>query len=60
MGWTVLPVAQAETPPNPLARARPEPLMSRQLVVARRFGAAPHPAAEALVARLVERARQLG
>ena len=59
LGWTVLPVTQAEAGPNPLRRAQPDPLMSRQLVVARRFGAAPDPAADALVARLVARAGQL-
>jgi DNA-binding transcriptional LysR family regulator len=59
MGWTVLPVAQAEAEPNPLPRAQTEPLMSRQLVVARRFGVAPDPAADALVAELADRARQL-
>jgi DNA-binding transcriptional LysR family regulator len=60
MGWTILPVAQAEAGPHPLRRAQPEPLMSRQLVVARRFGAAPDPAADALVERMAERARHLG
>lgn len=56
LGWTVLPVAQAEAAPNPLRRAQPEPLMSRQLVVARRFGAAPDAAADTLVDLLVAQA----
>jgi len=59
LGWTVLPVAQAEAAPNPLRRAQPEPLMSRQLVVARRFDAAPDPAADALVRLLAGRATEL-
>lgn len=53
MGWTVLPVRQAETEPNPLHRARPEPLLTRQLVVARRHGSLRHPAAERLIEELV-------
>jgi DNA-binding transcriptional LysR family regulator len=53
MGWTVLPVLQAEAVPNPLERVRPEPLMSRQLVIARRPGAFANPAADALAAELV-------
>jgi len=38
MGWTVLPVRQAETEPNPLRRARAEPLLRRRLVIATRAG----------------------
>lgn len=38
MGWTVLPVLQAETEPSPLQRARKEPLLSRRLVIATRNG----------------------
>ena len=49
-GWTVLPVSQAETGERPLRRARV--LTERTLVVATRTGAAPAPAAEALVAEL--------
>jgi DNA-binding transcriptional LysR family regulator len=56
MGWTVLPVLQAETMPNPLRRARPEPLASRRLVVARRPGSLANPAADALLADLVAEA----
>ncbi len=59
LGWAVLPVAQAEAGPSPLRRAQPEPLTSRQLVVARRFGAAPDPAADALADLLVQRAADL-
>lgn len=36
LGWTVLPVLQAETEPNPLVRARRAPLLTRRLVLARR------------------------
>lgn len=49
MGWTVLPVIQAETEPAPLVRARPEPLLTRWLVAARRAGSVDHPVADALV-----------
>lgn len=49
MGWTVLPVIQAETEPAPLRRARPTPLLSRRLVVARRVGSPPDPATEAVL-----------
>jgi DNA-binding transcriptional LysR family regulator len=46
LGWTVLPVVQA----GDLHRVRP--LGERRLVVARRHGAAPNPAADALIAAL--------
>lgn len=52
LGWTVLPVSQGERPPDPLRRARKAPIVHRQLVGARRHGAPPHPAAEALLAAL--------
>ena len=42
LGWSVLPVAQAEWGEQPLARC--EILARRRLVIARRSGAAPHPA----------------
>jgi DNA-binding transcriptional LysR family regulator len=58
MGWTVLPVLQAEAVPNPLQRAWPEPLMSRRLVVARRQGAFANPAAAALLDDLVAEAQR--
>ncbi len=52
MGWTVLPVIQAESEPAPLVRARPEPLLTRWLVAARRAGSVEHPLADALVSQL--------
>ena len=42
LGWSVLPVVQAEWGEQPLARC--EILARRRLVTARRSGAAPHPA----------------
>lgn len=53
MGWTVLPVIQAETEPAPLVRARPEPLLTRWLVAARRAGAVENARADSLVAALI-------
>lgn len=53
MGWTVLPVLQAEAEPNPLRRAMAEPLLTRRLVAARRHGAAADPVADALLEHLV-------
>ncbi len=53
MGWTVLPVIQAETEPTPLARARRDPLLTRSLVAAQRVGAIDHPLADQLVGLLV-------
>lgn len=52
LGWTVLPVLQAETEPNPLTRARPTPLLTRRLVVTRRRSAIVDPIAAEVVARL--------
>ena len=52
MGWTVLPVSQAETGLTPLVRARQRPLLKRQLVVARREGALPHPGVDQLLSLL--------
>ena len=46
LGWSVLPVAQAEWGEQPLTRC--EVLARRRLVTARRTGAAPHPAAALL------------
>lgn len=57
MGWTVLPVTQAEAEPSPLRRALPEPLMSRQLVLARRHGSAPDAAADTLATWLTGHAQ---
>ena len=46
LGWSVLPVVQAEWGEKPLVRC--EILARRRLVVARRTGAAPHPAGQLL------------
>jgi DNA-binding transcriptional LysR family regulator len=59
MGWTVLPVLQAETEPNPLIRARRRPLLTRRLVIARRRGTPTDPATSELIARLRQRAGEL-
>jgi DNA-binding transcriptional LysR family regulator len=48
LGWSVLPVAQAEAGPRPLTRARRAPLLDRRIVLATRSGAAPDPLATAL------------
>lgn len=53
MGWTVLPVIQAETEPNPLQRARPTPLLTRALVAATRRGAVINPLTQRLVGQLL-------
>ncbi len=53
LGWTVLPVAQAETGERPLRRARL--LTTRQLVSARRDGSAVDPASAALAEALAGR-----
>jgi DNA-binding transcriptional LysR family regulator len=55
LGWTVLPVVQAESRPGALRRARPEPVAERTLVLARRAAGAPNPAADALIAALRQR-----
>lgn len=55
MGWTVLPVTQAEAEPLPLRRVRDEPLLVRRLVVARRRDRMSEPSADALIGRLVAR-----
>lgn len=55
MGWTVLPVVQAELPPDPLRRARRTPIAARRLVAARRADALADPAADALVLLLSPR-----
>lgn len=56
LGWTVLPVLQAETEPNPLVRARLAPLLSRRLVAVRRRATPIDP----ITAELVERLRRAG
>ncbi len=53
LGWTVLPVIQAETGPHPLRRATSQNLFSRQLIGIRRSNALPHPNTEELLHRLV-------
>lgn len=55
LGWTVLPVIQAELEPNPLIRARPEPLLTRPLVAARRAGSVAHPLLHDFIADLAHR-----
>lgn len=52
VGWTVLPVAQAERGPEPLTRARPGDVASRAIVAARRASRTPSPPADALLAML--------
>ncbi len=52
LGWTVLPVAQAESGDTPLHRARSRPITTRRLVAARRRSSIDDPAARALVASL--------
>lgn len=54
MGWTVLPVIQAEGEPNALVPARAEPLTTRALVAATRRGAVANPLAIEIVAQLVD------
>jgi len=52
VGWTVLPVIQAERGPDPLVRAVRAVLTTRTLAAAQRADRAPTPAADALVALL--------
>ena len=52
LGWAVLPIVQAEQLPNPLVLARPEPVLERTLVAARRTHALPHPLVEEFVGLL--------
>lgn len=58
MGWTVLPVIQAEAEPSPLVRARQQPLLTRKLVIARRASSSIDPATEHLIGRLKADARR--
>lgn len=53
VGWTVLPVLQAERGPDPLTPATGEVLAHRTLAAVRRADRALTPAAEALLERLV-------
>lgn len=52
LGWTVLPVIQAEAAPLPLQAVLDEPLFHRPLIAIRRRAALPHPAAGTLLAAL--------
>lgn len=52
IGWTVLPVAQAEAGADPMVAARRRPLTERTLVLARRSDAIPDATTEALAAAL--------
>jgi len=54
MGWAVLPEAQAEAGVESLERVRRLPIGVRRLVVARRSGAPPDAAVEALATVLVD------
>jgi len=53
IGWTVLPVVQAERPPDPLARAARGVLVRRRLAAVQRAAGPPDPTATALVDALV-------
>lgn len=53
MGWTVLPVMQAETEPNPLQRVRRDPLMTRRLVAAEPLNRMPDRSADSLLTQLI-------
>jgi DNA-binding transcriptional LysR family regulator len=57
LGWSVLPVAQAEHGADPLPPARRAPLLERRLVTARRVGAATDPLGDALVDELRQERR---
>lgn len=52
IGWTVLPVVQAEQGPGPLRRIIDDVLVHRPLAAVRRTDRAPHPTADALVEAL--------
>ena len=52
MGWTVLPILQAEAEPNPLVPAMKVPLLERRLVAARRANAIGDPVSGQLMAEL--------
>jgi DNA-binding transcriptional LysR family regulator len=56
MGWTVLPEVQAGTGAARLRRARPEPIVERNLVLGRRVDAPRSPPLDALAAALVSHA----
>ncbi len=52
LGWTVLPVAQAEDVENAITRVRSEPLRLRRLSAIRRSSEVPNPLAALLLERL--------
>lgn len=56
MGWCALPLSDAESEPNPLRRARAEPLASRMLTLATRADRTASPALHALLQALVTHA----
>lgn len=53
LGWTVLPPSPGTTVGSGMAATRSEPVAHRHLVVARREGSPPDPAADALAAVLI-------
>lgn len=56
MGWCALPLSDAESEPNPLHRARAEPLATRTLTLATRADRTASPALAALLRALVAHA----
>lgn len=52
LGWTVLPIVQAEAGERPLTRAEDNILFQRSLITAKRTNALPHPMADELLDRL--------
>ena len=52
LGWTVLPIVQAEAGERPLIRAEDNILFQRSLIAAKRTNALPHPMADELLDRL--------
>ncbi len=58
LGWTVLPVSQAEGGTVPLTPVGDEPLLHRRLAAVRRREALPHPSAEQLLAGLRDTAAE--
>ena len=53
LGWTVLPVSQAESGERPMTPARVRPIAQRNLVLARRTDTVADPVVESLAAALV-------
>lgn len=52
LGWTILPVGQAERGPNGLTPIQRQPVASRELIAATRTGALPNPLVDLLIATL--------